>query len=84
MSKCVQCGADCYSDDQLPITEEWLLSVGFEKVIHWPSIVSEQGEVFTYQHGSLWADEKRLVRVNHRGQLRLLARALGVELKESK
>lgn len=69
-------------DDGVAVDEAWLSVVGFETVIHEPSIVSREGEIFTYRDGSLWCDLMRLVRVKTRGAMRRAAAGLNIQLTE--
>lgn len=80
MPNCEMCGHPVFQDDSVPCDEAWLRSVGFEVVIAYPSIISEEGEIFTYRDGSLWCGDMRLVSVKTRGTVRSLARVLGIHL----
>lgn len=96
--KCEKCGSETFSDsDQLPVAEEWLRSVGFVawdhggSAIHYeylgqPCLLDVETDfsvMWVERHGTpdeLWHVIPTTLKT--RGDLRRLAAALGIELKE--
>jgi hypothetical protein len=77
-------------DDQEPVTEEWLRSVGFVKVDSGFRLNSEAAgkhhlrytNVFCHDSEGWWANGLGIRPQKTRGDVRLLCRALGINLKE--
>lgn len=71
--------------DSERITEEWLKSVGFE---WWQEMLvarnTEHDHIISLVGNTVHLQGRMLYGVKTRGQLRMLATALGIELKESR
>ena len=75
------------ADDDEPVTEEWLLSVGF---VHDATHVvlrnwgpQRNGNIQAYPNGKWWLNGTAMIQMKTRGQVRRLCAALGIGLKEA-